>query len=155
MNMILSRRFFVAALCSSASLPKPFRLANASSPEVEVNAYRQPGCGCCEVWVERMNNSGFRVSMVDDEDLAGRRERLGVPTDLAGCHIAMIGSYVFEGHVPPEDIRRFLGGAPQALGLAVPGMPMGSPGMDQGGSSESYDVIEFSSTGSRRVYASH
>jgi hypothetical protein len=153
--MPVNRRYVILSLSAATLFGKHTASVLASSGLPEVVAYRQPGCGCCKVWSERMKAAGFAIKMSDDDGLAERRSQLGVPSDLAGCHIALIGPHVFEGHVPPEDIKRFLAEAPEALGLAVPGMPMGSPGMDTGGASEPYDVVLFDSAGNRRVYARH
>ena len=102
-----------------------------------------------------MKGAGFNITMDDDPNLADRKSKLGVPEDLAGCHTALIGSYVIEGHVPPEDIMRFLAGKPSSMGLAVPGMPAESPGMEMGGTSQPFDVIEFGRDGLRKVYVRH
>lgn len=117
-----------------------------------VTAYRNPGCTCCEQWAKRMEQAGFEVSMTDDSNLVERRSRLGIPEDLAGCHLATVGGYVIEGHVPPDDVVRLLNEKDLVVGLSVPGMPMGSPGME-GGSSEPYDVLAFSADGKRKIYA--
>jgi hypothetical protein len=103
----------------------------ATPPEIKV--YRDPGCGCCEKWAMGLQADGFIVSMTDDPELDNRRKKAGVPPELAGCHIAFLGDYVIEGHVPSEDIVRLIKEKPQALGLAVAGMPLGSPGMETGG----------------------
>ncbi len=115
--------------------------------------YRNPGCGCCEKWAGLMKEAGFAIIMEDDNDLAGRKEKLGVPVELSGCHTALIADYVIEGHVPPKDILRLLVEKPIALGLSVPGMPVGSPGMEAAGESDAYDVIQFARNGSQRVFA--
>ena len=119
-----------------------------------VMAYRNPGCGCCEKWAERMKQAGFSVTIADDPALEARRSGLGVPAQLASCHTALIGDYVIEGHVPPEDILSLLDKHPTARGLAVPGMPMGSPGMDTGGAADRYDTLIFLADGTWSVYAS-
>lgn len=106
--------------------------------------FRDPTCGCCHKWVDHLTANGFSVS-VRDATRAGMREikvRLGVPVDLASCHTAEIGPYVVEGHVPAAAIRRLLAEKPAGRGLAVPGMPIGSPGME-GGTPETYDVMLF------------
>ena len=102
-----------------------------------------------------MKEAGFAITMEDDANLADRKTSLGVPADIAGCHTAIIGQYIFEGHVPPADVIKFLNEKPDALGLAVPGMPAESPGMEMGGEPEKYDVVLFSAGGVSRIYASH
>jgi hypothetical protein len=121
----------------------------------EITAYRTPGCGCCEKWAAELQAAGFRVAMNDDPDLDARRAKAGVPPQLAGCHTAFLGEYVIEGHVPAADIIRLLDEKPQALGLAVPGMPMGSPGMEMDGAKDAFDVMLFTRDGRPLVYASH
>lgn len=93
--------------------------------------------------------------MTDDPALDARRAKLGVPAELAGCHTAEIGGYIIEGHVPPDDILRFLAEKPAARGLAVPGMPMGSSGMETDGPADAYDVLVFMTDGTSKVYARH
>ena len=132
--------------------PRPAMAVAAFPP---VTAYRNPGCGCCGQWAESMKKAGFAITMTDDPALDERRAKLGVPTALAGCHLALLGNYVLEGHVPPEDVISFLAANPDARGLAVPGMPMGSPGMEMGGTVEPYDVLMFTADGKSQVYAKH
>jgi len=119
-----------------------------------VTVYKTPTCGCCKAWVEHMRENGFRVVAIDTNDVTPVKERHGVRQDHASCHTATVGGYVVEGHVPAADVRRLLAERPAITGLAVPGMPMGSPGME-GPRSERYDVIAFTRGGHDRVYASH
>ena len=148
------RRFLQFALLTAITSVLSRAVFAASASQVVV-AYRNPGCGCCEKWAEQMKTSGFDITMQDDADLAARKSKLGVPDQLAGCHTALIGPFVFEGHVPPGDIIRFLAEKPDALGLAVPGMPVGSPGMEMGDSKEPYEVVMFKADGSSESYAKH
>ena len=104
--------------------------------------FRDPSCGCCHEWVEHLRANGFTATMRDTPRMAAIKARLGVPRALASCHTAEIGGYVIEGHVPADAIKRLLAEKPAARGLAVPGMPIGSPGME-GGTPETYDVILF------------
>ncbi len=106
-----------------------------------VTVHKDPSCGCCDGWVEHMARSGFRVTVARG-DLFAAKHRLGVPEDLASCHTAAVGGYTVEGHVPAHAVRRLLAERPAATGLAVPGMPTGSPGME-GGAPETYDVVAF------------
>ena len=151
----LSRRSIIwmsGAAALSIALPRSAMATVALPPVI---AYRNPGCGCCEQWSERMKQAGFAITMSDDPALDDRRSALGVPTELAGCHVALVGDYIIEGHVPPEDILSFLAAKPNARGLAVPGMPMGSPGMEMDGTADPYDVLIFTADGKSKVYASH
>jgi hypothetical protein len=147
--MTFSRRTVLLTLASVA-VAGAARSSNAAGPTVIVS--KDPNCGCCVGWAEHLSASGFTVDVRDVTDLAPVKARLGVPHDLAACHTAEVGGYVIEGHVPASAIRRLLSEKPQAKGLAVPGMPTGSPGMEVPGSPpEEYAVILFGDT--RRTYA--
>ncbi|WP_458761313.1 DUF411 domain-containing protein [Afipia sp. TerB] len=115
-----------------------------------IRVHKDPSCGCCSGWVRHLEASGFGVAVQEEADLRIIRKRLGVPTDLAACHTAEAGGYVIEGHVPAAAIQRLLKERPVATGVAVPGMPVGSPGME-GGAPERYAVILFGLDG-RRTY---
>ena len=129
------------------------RMPAASAAET-ITVYKSPTCGCCGRWVEHLRANGFTVAVEEQDDLEPIKAELGVPDGLAACHTAVIGGYVVEGHVPAADIRRLLETRPAATGLAVPGMPAGSPGMDQGSRKEPYRVLLF--TGEETsVFASH
>jgi hypothetical protein len=117
----------------------------------EVIVHRDPSCGCCGAWAEHLRRAGFPVKIVETGNLNAIKQRLGVPADLISCHTAEVAGYLVEGHVPAGAIRRLLAEKPQAAGLAVPGMPMGSPGME-GGAPETYEVLTFGPQG-RQVFA--
>lgn len=146
----ISRRSVLVAVASFAVATPAL-----ASSYPSIAAYRNPGCGCCEKWAASLRQAGFTVTMEDDPALDERRAKLGVPADLAGCHSATRGEYVIEGHVPPEDIVSFLATKSEARGLAVPGMPMGSPGMESSEPAEAYDVFIFTADGKSEVYARH
>lgn len=116
---------------------------------------KTPWCGCCTVWAEQAEDAGFDVAMRDTDDLTPIKESLGVPATHASCHTAEINGYVIEGHVPFDDIKRLLKEAPDARGLAVPGMPIGSPGMEQGERRQAYDVYLIDNDGNATVYSHH
>jgi len=120
-----------------------------------LTVYKTPTCGCCKLWVDhaRAGLAGYEIKTLDMDDLTEVKTRLGVPESLQSCHTAITGPYVFEGHVPADLIKRFLAQRPKALGLAVPGMPMGSPGMEMGGRKQPYNVVLFEKSGKTRVYA--
>ena len=122
--------------------------ASAAWPAVFV--HKDPNCGCCTGWVAHLELNGFRVQVLETAELNRVKTRLGVPFDLAACHTAEVENYVIEGHVPAAALKRFLTERPKALGLSVPGMPNGSPGMT--GEYEEYDVTLFGPN-ERRVYA--
>lgn len=119
-----------------------------------VKVWKTPTCGCCGKWVKHLEASGFRVEVTDLPSVDGVRAAKGVPASLAGCHTAVVGGYVIEGHVPASDVRRLLAEKPGILGLAAPGMPPGSPGMDIP-ESPGYDVISFDENGKTAVYDRH
>ena len=125
--------------------------AVAQTIQVAKSAY----CGCCNQWVEHLRRAGFQIRIVETEDLTPIARQLGVPDNLRSCHTAVVGGYVIEGHVPAADIRRLLAQRPAATGLAVPGMPIGSPGMEQGNQRQPYQVILFDGRGRRSVFARH
>ncbi|MBX3174055.1 MAG: DUF411 domain-containing protein [Gemmatimonadaceae bacterium] len=122
-----------------------------------MTVYKSPSCGCCGAWVDHAKSNGFTVRTVNTEDLATVKRELGVPARLASCHTVVVGSYIIEGHVPAGDVKRLLTEKAKVRGLAVPGMPIGSPGMEQGPPSgyERYDVLAFETSGAVRVFASH
>lgn len=126
----------------------------AAAGEPTLVVYKTPSCGCCRGWVKAMESSGFKVEVHDLDDLAATKHAAGVPDELQACHTARIGGYVVEGHVPAEDIRRLLAERPDIAGIAAPGMPMGSPGME-GAYKDRYDVITFGGNGRQAVFASH
>jgi hypothetical protein len=145
-----SRRSVILGL-SIAGLSGP-TLLRAASPVIVV--YKDPNCGCCSGWVEHIREAGFQARVSETADLSPIKARLLVPRALASCHTAEIEGYVIEGHVPAAAIRRLLAERPAATGLAVPGMPVGSPGMEVPGSpDETYDVFVFDPS-SRKVFAS-
>jgi hypothetical protein len=125
--------------------------AFAMSP-VAITVYKDPSCGCCKKWVEHLRTNGFAVTTRDMNDLSEVKATFGVPRSLQACHTATTGTFVVEGHVPADVIRKMLSERPKIAGIAVPGMPSGSPGME-GGAPDHYDVIAFSKNGATSVYA--
>ena len=115
--------------------------------------YKTPTCGCCRAWVDHVKAAGFAVEVRDMPDVAPVKREHGLPEHLASCHTAILDGYVVEGHVPADVIRRMLRERPRVAGIAVPGMPMGSPGMEvPGGRKDPYDIIAFSRDGNVSVY---
>jgi hypothetical protein len=106
-----------------------------------VTVYKSPTCGCCSAWVDHLRGSGFRVETVDVRDTGAVKRQYGIPDSLASCHTGVVDGYVVEGHVPATDVKRLIEERPEAGGLAVPGMPVGSPGMEQGDTTEPYEVL--------------
>jgi hypothetical protein len=122
------------------------------APKVDV--FKSPNCGCCGAWVEHMRQNGLQVTTHDVADVPAQRKKLGMPERLGSCHSAKVAGYVIEGHVPAADIRRLLKEKPKAIGLAVPGMVPGSPGMEAA-KPMPYDTLLVSRDGTSRVFASH
>jgi hypothetical protein len=123
--------------------------AFAMSP-VAITVYKDPSCGCCKKWVEHLRTNGFAVTTRDMNDLSEVKATFGVPRSLQACHTATTGTFVVEGHVPADVIRKMLSERPKIAGIAVPGMPSGSPGLE-GGAPDNYDVIAFSKYGATSV----
>jgi hypothetical protein len=149
-----------AAASAGRSARAPLDATNAApaAAKTVMQVYKSPTCGCCKAWVERMAAAGFETRVTDLADAALQKEkaRLGVTPDLGSCHTAIVGGYVVEGHVPAEDIQRMLRDKPAIAGIAAPGMPRGSPGMEvPGGARDKYDVIAFTKAGKTSVYARH
>jgi hypothetical protein len=120
----------------------------------DVTVYKSPYCGCCTAWSEHMRDNGFNVTEIKREDMDTIKKEKGVPEQLESCHTALIDGYVIEGHVPAADIKRLLNERPDAKGLSAPGMPMGSPGMEQGDMKERYVTVLFDED-TMRVFARH
>lgn len=135
----------------SAAIPE---VAELSAEAREVTVYKSPTCGCCTLWAEHLSEAGFEVRVEDRVEMIPVKQELGVPLELGSCHTAVVGGYVLEGHVPAEDVARLLSERPDVVGLAVPGMPMGSPGME-GPRRDAYSVIAFDGEGGQRVFARH
>lgn len=122
-----------------------------------MQVWKGPSCGCCKDWISHLEVNGFQVQ-VNDAGNTDARERLGVDVKYGSCHTALVGGYAIEGHVPAREIRRLLQDRPPAIGLAVPAMPIGSPGMDgpaYGSRKDPYDVLLLSKDGSARVYQTY
>jgi hypothetical protein len=119
--------------------------------------YKTPTCGCCSLWVDHLKAAGFQVEAKDvsADEVRAVSKAAGLKDEGTSCHTAKIGNYVVEGHVPASDIQKMLKEKPAIAGIAAPGMPMGSPGMDQGGAKEPYDVIAFTKDGKTSVYSKH
>jgi hypothetical protein len=126
-------------------------LATQQGVAADVVVYKSPTCGCCDKWVEHMESAGFTVDVENQRDLAPIKRELGVPRRMQSCHTAKVGDYIVEGHVPADVVQRMLEEKPNIRGLAVPGMPMGSPGME-GPRKDPYNVIAIDHDGRLQVY---
>ncbi|MDA1184094.1 MAG: DUF411 domain-containing protein [Acidobacteria bacterium] len=131
------------------------RSAEAARQSV-IEVYKDPACGCCSLWVEHLREHGFAVTARDTRNLAALKTENGVPREMQSCHTALVDGYVIEGHVPAADVERLLRDRPAIAGLAVAGMPIGSPGMEvEGVAAQPYDVMAFDDGGGAFVFASH
>ena len=124
-----------------------------AAPIIEV--FKSPTCGCCKGWVEHLQENGLNVKTYDTANVAPFKKRLGVPQQLSSCHTAVIDGYVIEGHVPARDIYRLLKERPEVIGLTVPGMPVGSPGMEMGKRKDPYAVLTFDKQGSTTPFSQY
>lgn len=148
-----TRRALMLGLAQAAAGSMLWRPAIAAETLPKMTVTRDPNCGCCGNWVAHVKAAGFPVEVIEIDDVAPLKAKLGVPDALTSCHTAEIGGYVVEGHVPAEAIKRLLTERPKATGLAVPGMPVGSPGMEiRGQAPDAYEVVIFSA-GRQNVFA--
>lgn len=156
----MNRRQWLGAALGAVAGSMAIGVLGASSagaaPPPKLTVYKDPSCGCCTKWVVHLKAAGLKPVARDRSDMEALKDSLGVPASLRSCHTAVVGRYVIEGHVPAADVKRLLKTAPKGvLGLAVPGMPAGSPGMETPGASDRYDVVAFSATGATHVFARH
>lgn len=147
--MKLKLLLLAAILMLEACAPK------TDSGQATIEVWKSPTCSCCSKWVEHLREGGFNVTVHNETAMNPLKTKLGVPQALASCHTAVVDGYVIEGHVPIEDIRRLLSEKPKTLGLAVPGMPIGSPGMEQSDRHDPYETLAFTAGGESSVYAKH
>lgn len=151
----------VGAVAASAAAGRSTSIALAGTTPAAatlMQVYKSPTCGCCKAWIDKMRAAGFevRVTDLDDAALQAEKARRGVSDNLASCHTAIVNGYVVEGHVPADDIKRLLKEKPAVVGIAAPGMPRGSPGMEMpDGSKDAYNVLSFTKAGRTTVYARH
>ena len=151
-SLNLKRRSLLLCLLALSS----GAVAVEASP-VSVQVWKDPNCGCCKDWIDHLEKNNFSIKVMGQGNNAARA-RLGIPKTFASCHTALVQGYVIEGHVPASDIQRLLKEKPQALGLAVPGMPIGSPGMDgpvYGGKRDAYQVLLIQKDGTSKVFQAH
>jgi hypothetical protein len=148
-------RSILSGIAAATIVVASHALAEQKNGAVEV--WKSPTCGCCGGWIDHMRQSGFEVKINDTASgvLAKIKKQAGLGPDLQSCHTAKIGGYVIEGHVPAKDIERLLEEKPDAIGLTVPGMPLGSPGMDYGSNKEPYEVLLVKKDSSTEVFAKH
>ena len=158
-------RFTISTLIAAALLAGA-PLASASEPAqsspvarkalLPIEVHRNPACGCCMKWVAHLREAGFQVNVHEHDDMQAVKQEMGVPKAMHSCHTAKVGDYFVEGHVPASDIKRLLSDKPSARGIAVPGMPLGSPGMEApDGTVQPYDVQLVGHNDATQVYSRH
>ncbi len=138
------------ALTTALGFSSPLLAAGAAQ---NIHVYKSPTCGCCSDWIKHMEENGFEVTATDTDNMGQIKADAGLLPGLGSCHTAFVGGYVIEGHVPADDVKRLLSEAPRATGLSVPGMPIGSPGMEAGDRMDHYKVILFNDLGQTRVFS--
>jgi hypothetical protein len=141
------------ALASTALIVSALTAPALAQGPLAMTVYKSPTCGCCAKWVEHVKKAGFAVTVKDVSNVGEVKLARGLPAELASCHTAIVGDYVIEGHVPADVVQKLLKEKPTVVGIAVAGMPMGSPGME-GDRVDHYNVIAFEKDGKQRVYAS-
>lgn len=142
------------ASCGRAPLDRTAPLASAAAAELpQLVVYKNASCGCCGLWVDHMRKAGFAAQVHDVDNMSPVKERVGIPYGMGSCHTAEVGGYFIEGHVPAEQVVRLLKEKPNAKGLTVPAMPIGSPGMEQGDMRQPYEVHLVGQDGTTSVYA--
>jgi hypothetical protein len=146
--MLTRRSFLIAAAAAVAVRRNVF----AETPPSVMTVYKDPNCGCCSKWIEHMSKNGFVITVRDVSSMDEIKKTMRVPAALQSCHTGVIDRYVIEGHVPADVVKKFIAAKPAAIGLAVPGMPSGSPGME-GGRVDKYDIVSFDRDGKTTVFA--
>jgi hypothetical protein len=149
--VLISSGAVAAVVSGSGSLAAP---ASAPAP-MPVTSYRSASCGCCKGWVQHMRANGFAVRDVVVADVQAIKQRLGVPTRLSSCHTAEVSGFAIEGHVPAADVKRLLRSRPSVAGIAAPGMPLGSPGMESPYAKEPFTVMAFTRAGAISSFSRH
>ena len=151
-NSFLFTSLFILSMITTSVSPSNQAFADNALPEITV--YKTPTCGCCGKWVSHLESNGFKVNAINQNDLSSLKQQLGIAPGLQACHTAKIGNYFVEGHVPASDIKKMIATKPDIQGITVPGMPMGSPGME-GSRKDNYDVLAINKDTSVTVFNSH
>ncbi|WP_031433841.1 DUF411 domain-containing protein [Methylomarinum vadi] len=136
-------------------LPINAETGKQNNEVLKIVVYRSPTCSCCGRWVQHLRDNHFEIEDIVSDDMQAIKEKYGVPRAMQSCHTAVIDGYVIEGHVPASDIVRLLQLKPKVVGISVPGMPIGTPGMEMGGRQDPYQVIAFDKKGNYRVFSDH
>ncbi len=150
----MNRRDFVRGAVGAGLVVLVAPRVLRAGPRIPMTVYKEATCGCCKEWIKHVEKNGFTVKVVTMTDVTPMKRTAGVPLAFGSCHTALVGRYVVEGHVPADLIHRMLTEKAAIAGLAVPGMPIGSPGMEQDGIAQKYNVMAWTADGRSRVYAS-
>lgn len=145
---VVALSFGLAVAVWASAAPK----IRAQQAATSVTVYKSPTCGCCSKWVDHMRANGFQMTAHNVDDIAAVKAKHGVPAEAGSCHTSLVGGYVIEGHVPADAVKRLLAERPTVTGIAVPGMPAGSPGMEVAGRRDPYSIVSFDRTGQIKVY---
>jgi hypothetical protein len=122
---------------------------------IDIVVYRSPTCGCCEKWLAHLKQNNFNIQDIVTDNVQAIKDKYGVPQEMASCHTAIVDGYVVEGHVPAKDILTLLKAKPKVIGVSVPGMPKGTPGMEMGGAKDPYDVVSFDRDKRFEIFSNH
>ena len=153
MRAFLSRRSLLQVLLTGLGVGM---VPVAAQTRRALQVYKDPTCGCCALWVTHMRDHGFTATVTDVADMTSIKMKLRVPSTVRSCHTASVDGYALEGHVPAADVLRLLRDRPKVAGIGVPGMPIGSPGMEVNGTKpQAFDVLAFDASGKTHVFASH
>jgi len=153
MKILKAITLTIPAMVLSGTISMQAALADSDLPVI--NLFKSPTCGCCAKWAERAIEAGFTVKVTDTDDMASVKKMAAVPDRLQACHTASVGGYIVEGHVPLADVKKLLNTKPEIRGIAVPGMPAGSPGMEYGNERQAFKVVTFGDTGPETVFQSY
>ncbi len=125
------------------------------SGNMNMTVYRSPSCGCCGIWIEHAKKHGFQITDIKTDNIEAIKQQYNIPADLASCHTSIIDGYVMEGHIPADDIKGFLKQKPDLVGLTVPGMPLGTPGMEAGDNKQPFDILALEKNGAVEVFKTY
>jgi hypothetical protein len=153
MKLLIILSFFISPLGVAESTGD--KDAAQQEQPIDIVVYRSPTCGCCSKWLAHLEKNQFKVEDIVTNDVASIKEKYSVPKNLASCHTAIVNGYVIEGHVPAADIKKLLKIKPEIIGLTVPGMPVGTPGMEMGGRKDPFKVIAFDKQGNTQIFHSY
>jgi hypothetical protein len=149
----MKSRFIILSVSLAAALGAATLLAQQTAAKPTMTVYKSPTCGCCANWITHLQHNGFDVKAVNVEDIDAVKRTYGVPAALGSCHTGLVNGYVIEGHIPADAVHRFLREKPAgAVGIAVPGMPAGSPGMEMGNRKDPYNIMRFDKSGASAVF---